>query len=136
MSGVPVRSVARPWTAVPDPTHADAALPPAAAQSRPSGPGPRTIDPREPEVRLAELLDPGTLVGLHATDTSGVWAVRGKINGSKAIAYCTDGTRMGGALGHEGCKHIVDAIDTAVRERVPVIGCLLYTSPRPRDRTR
>ena len=29
---------------------------------------------------------------------------------------------MGGALGHEGCKHIVDAIDTAVRERVPVIG--------------
>src|SRR5690242_14590293 len=29
---------------------------------------------------------------------------------------------MGGALGDEGCRHIVDSIDTAVRERVPVIG--------------
>ena len=38
------------------------------------------------------------------------------------IAFCTDGTRMGGAMGHEGCRHIVDAIDTAVRERIPVIG--------------
>ena len=38
------------------------------------------------------------------------------------IAFCTDGTRMGGAMGHEGCRHIVDAIDMAVRERVPVIG--------------
>jgi len=118
-----VTSVAQPVNPGTDPAQRDPAQrdpAPAPAQSRPSGP--RTIDPREPEVRLAELLDPGTLVGLHPTDTSGVWAVRGKINGSKAIAYCTDGTRMGGALGHEGCKHIVDAIDTAVRERVPVIG--------------
>src|SRR5690242_2812565 len=29
---------------------------------------------------------------------------------------------MGGALGDAGCRHIVDSIDTAVRERVPVIG--------------
>jgi acetyl-CoA/propionyl-CoA carboxylase carboxyl transferase subunit len=29
---------------------------------------------------------------------------------------------MGGAMGTEGCRHIVDAIDLAVRERVPVIG--------------
>ena len=87
-----------------------------------AAPGPRAIDPREPEVRLAALLDEGTLVGLHATDTSGVWAVRGRIDGSKVIAYCTDGTRMGGAMGHEGCRHIVDAIETAVRERIPVIG--------------
>ena len=51
-----------------------------------------------------------------------MWAVRGRIDGSKVIAFCTDGTRMGGAMGHEGCRHIVDAIDMAVRERVPVIG--------------
>ena len=42
--------------------------------------------------------------------------------GARVVAYCTDGTRMGGAMGREGCRHIVDAIDTAVRERVPVIG--------------
>jgi acetyl-CoA/propionyl-CoA carboxylase carboxyl transferase subunit len=29
---------------------------------------------------------------------------------------------MGGAMGVDGCRHIVDAIDTAVRERVPVVG--------------
>jgi acetyl-CoA/propionyl-CoA carboxylase carboxyl transferase subunit len=29
---------------------------------------------------------------------------------------------MGGAMGTEGCAHIVDAIDHAVRERAPVIG--------------
>jgi acetyl-CoA/propionyl-CoA carboxylase carboxyl transferase subunit len=38
------------------------------------------------------------------------------------IAYCTDATRMGGAMGSEGCRHIVEAIDTAIRERTPVIG--------------
>ena len=37
-----------------------------------------------------------------------------------SIAFATDATRMGGAMGIEGCRHIVDAIDTAVRERVPV----------------
>nr|WP_029135280.1 carboxyl transferase domain-containing protein [Nakamurella lactea] len=84
--------------------------------------GPRKLDPREPEVRLVELLDPGTLVGLHPTDTSGVWAVRGRIDGAKVIAYCTDATRQGGAMGFDGCRHIVDAIDTAIRERIPVIG--------------
>jgi len=94
-----------------------AAEPPASAPT-----GPRQLDPREPEVRLVKLLDPGTLVELHPTDTSGVWAVRGRIDGAKVIAYCTDATRQGGAMGFEGCRHIVDAIDTAVRERVPVIG--------------
>jgi acetyl-CoA/propionyl-CoA carboxylase carboxyl transferase subunit len=84
--------------------------------------GPRQLDPREPEVRLVKLLDPDSLEELHPTDTSGVWAVRGRIDGSRVVAYCTDGTRMGGAMGREGCRHIVDAIDTAVRERVPVIG--------------
>jgi acetyl-CoA/propionyl-CoA carboxylase carboxyl transferase subunit len=95
---------------------------PAPAPAAPVTEGPRKLDPREPEVRLVELLDPGTLVGLHPTDTSGVWAVRGRIDGAKVIAYCTDATRQGGAMGFEGCRHIVDAIDTAIRERVPVIG--------------
>ena len=49
-------------------------------------------------------------------------AARGRIDGAKVIVYITDGTRQGGALGYAGCHHIVDAIDTAVRERVPVIG--------------
>src|SRR4051794_41031085 len=59
---------------------------------------------------------------LTARDTSGVLAARGRVEGSSAIAFCTDATVMGGAMGVDGCRHIVDAIDTALRERVPVVG--------------
>ncbi|MGZ4602821.1 MAG: acyl-CoA carboxylase subunit beta [Kineosporiaceae bacterium] len=55
-------------------------------------------------------------------DTSGAMAARGTVEGSPAIAFCTDGTVMGGAMGVEGCRHIVDAIDLALRERVPCVG--------------
>jgi acetyl-CoA/propionyl-CoA carboxylase carboxyl transferase subunit len=79
-------------------------------------------DPRDPEVRLAQLLDPGSIAPLRPRDGSGMYTVRGRINGAKVVAYCSDATRMGGALGSEGCRHIVEAIDTAVRERCPVIG--------------
>lgn len=85
-------------------------------------PPPRALDPREPEVRLAALFDPDSLVALFPDDTSGVSAARGRINGAKVVAFCTDATRMGGALGSDGCRHVVEAIDTAVRERIPVIG--------------
>jgi acetyl-CoA/propionyl-CoA carboxylase carboxyl transferase subunit len=101
-------------------TAAAAALATAAAAQ--AARGPRQPDPREPKQRLGRLLDADTMEGITPEDTSGVWAVRGRIDGAKVIAYCTDATRMGGAMGSAGCRHIVDAIDTAVRERIPVIG--------------
>jgi acetyl-CoA/propionyl-CoA carboxylase carboxyl transferase subunit len=79
-------------------------------------------DEREPAIRLGHLLDNGSLVGLHPPDGSGVTAVRGLIDGRPVLAYCTDATTMGGAMGAEGCRHIVAAIDLAVRDRVPVVG--------------
>jgi acetyl-CoA/propionyl-CoA carboxylase carboxyl transferase subunit len=81
-----------------------------------------TVDNRDPLMRLRALFDQGTLRTLTGPDDSGVIGGRGEIDGTPAIAFATDGTRMGGAMGVEGCRHIVDAIDTAVRERVPVIG--------------
>ena len=87
------------------------AAPPAAA-----------VDPRDPEDRLERFFDDGSMSLLAARDTSGVLAARGIVNGSPAIAFCTDATVMGGAMGVDGCRHIVDAIDTALRERVPAIG--------------
>ncbi|TDC84414.1 acyl-CoA carboxylase subunit beta [Micromonospora sp. KC606] len=81
-----------------------------------------TTDYRDPEVRLRALFDAGSLRLLAPRDTSGVLWARGEIDGTPAIAYATDATRMGGAMGTEGCRHVVDAIDTAVRERVPVLG--------------
>lgn len=82
----------------------------------------QVADPRDPERRLKCLFDPATLVALHARDSSGAFAARGRIDGAKVIAYCTDATTMGGAMGSEGCRHIVEAIDIAIRERSPVIG--------------
>ncbi|MBN9618631.1 MAG: acyl-CoA carboxylase subunit beta [Actinobacteria bacterium] len=83
---------------------------------------PPEIDPRDPVLRLEMLLDDGTLEYLRPRDNSGVVAVRGRIDGLPVTAFCTDATIMGGAMGTAGCLHIVDAIDTAVRERVPVLG--------------
>ncbi|MDQ3826920.1 MAG: acyl-CoA carboxylase subunit beta [Actinomycetota bacterium] len=82
----------------------------------------QVADPRDPERRLKCLFDPATLVSLHPRDSSGAFAARGRIDGAKVIAYCTDATTMGGAMGSEGCRHIVEAIDIAIRERSPVIG--------------
>ncbi len=79
-------------------------------------------DPRDPELRLEKLLDAGTLEPLQPRDASGVYAVRGRIGGMPVIAFATDALKMGGAMGSQGCGHIVDAIDAAVRDRIPVIG--------------
>jgi acetyl-CoA/propionyl-CoA carboxylase carboxyl transferase subunit len=80
-----------------------------------------TIDHRDPENRLRALFDNGSLRLLVSRDDSGVLAARGEVEGTPVIAFATDATRMGGAMGSEGCRHVVDAIDAAVRERVPVV---------------
>jgi acetyl-CoA/propionyl-CoA carboxylase carboxyl transferase subunit len=80
------------------------------------------IDPRDPVLRLEKLFDAGTMELLGPRDDCGVVAARGRVNGMPATSYCTDATVMGGAMGSAGCRHIVDTIDLAVRERVPVIG--------------
>jgi acetyl-CoA/propionyl-CoA carboxylase carboxyl transferase subunit len=79
-------------------------------------------DVRAPDMRLAKLLDAGGPIPLHAPDDSGVLAVRGTVHGEPVVAFCTEAARMGGAMGQAGCRHIVLAIETAVREHVPVIG--------------
>jgi acetyl-CoA/propionyl-CoA carboxylase carboxyl transferase subunit len=79
-------------------------------------------DHRHPEVRLRALVDRDTLRLLAPPDDSGVVAARGEVDGTPVIAFATDATRKGGALGTDGCRHIVDAVDAAVRERVPVVG--------------
>jgi acetyl-CoA/propionyl-CoA carboxylase carboxyl transferase subunit len=83
---------------------------------------PSTVDFRDPELRLRSLFDAGTLRLAMPRDDSGVLWARGEIDGTPAIAYCSDATRIGGAMGTDGCRHTVDAIDAAVRERVPVLG--------------
>jgi acetyl-CoA/propionyl-CoA carboxylase carboxyl transferase subunit len=80
------------------------------------------VDPRDPEVRVRVLFDRGSVRPIAGRDDSGVMSARGQIDGTPVIAFATDGTRMGGAMGIEGCRHVVEAIDLAVRDRVPVVG--------------
>ncbi|NUT31820.1 MAG: acyl-CoA carboxylase subunit beta [Hamadaea sp.] len=79
-------------------------------------------DHRDPAARLAAFLDRGTLRVISPADDSGVLVGRGAVDGTPVVAYATDATRKGGAMGAEGCAHIADAIDLAVRERMPVAG--------------
>jgi acetyl-CoA/propionyl-CoA carboxylase carboxyl transferase subunit len=81
-----------------------------------------TVDYRDPALRMSQLFDRGSMRLLIPENATGVLTARGMIDGTPAICYATDGTKMGGAMGNDGCRHIVDAIDTAVRERVPVLG--------------
>ncbi|MBL7492869.1 acyl-CoA carboxylase subunit beta [Frankia sp. AgW1.1] len=82
----------------------------------------RTEDQRDARSRLGHLLDPGSLTPLGPWDDSGVLAARGRIHGVPVTAYCTDATRMGGALGAAGADRIVEAINTACVEGCPVVG--------------
>ena len=57
------------------------------------------IDPRDPVVRLENLFDPASLEFITEPDASGALAARGLIDGEPTIAYATDATVMGGAMG-------------------------------------
>ncbi|GAB2636175.1 acyl-CoA carboxylase subunit beta [Gordonia jinhuaensis] len=81
-----------------------------------------SVDPRDPILRLTNFFDEGTLSPLHERDRSGVQTAVGLVNGVRTVAFCTDGTVMGGAMGSQGCAHIVNAIDIAIADQAPVVG--------------
>lgn len=83
---------------------------------------PREEDPRNPKFRLAALLDDGTMSLLSPDDDSGMLAATGSINGSPVVAFCSDATVMGGAMGVAGCEVVVQAYRQALVDRVPIIG--------------
>lgn len=79
-------------------------------------------DPRDPVIRMTALLDEGSLRLITPEDKSGVLASIGRVEGVPVVVFCSDARFQGGAMGSEGCEHIVHAYDVAVRERVPIIG--------------
>src|SRR6201987_1628375 len=81
-----------------------------------------SLDPRDPLLRLSNFFDDNRVELLHERDRSGVLSAAGTVNGVRTIAFCTDGTVMGGAMGIEGCTHIVNAYDTAIEEQSPIVG--------------
>ncbi len=83
---------------------------------------PREEDPRYPLNRLGALLDEGTLETITPVDDSGMLAVFGRVQGKSVVAFCSDPTIMGGAMGVDGCKVVVAAYQRALTDRVPIIG--------------
>ncbi len=82
-----------------------------------------------PRRRLANLLDPGSLQLLTLEDESGMLAVTGAVDGSPVVAFCSDATLKGGAMGQAGCDVVVRAYEHALAEGTPVIG--VWHPPAP-----
>jgi acetyl-CoA/propionyl-CoA carboxylase carboxyl transferase subunit len=68
--------------------------------------------------RLAALLDDPHVV----EQADGVVVARGRVGALDVVAFATDASVQGGALGEDSCRAIAAANDLAVRDRVPVIG--------------
>jgi acetyl-CoA/propionyl-CoA carboxylase carboxyl transferase subunit len=83
---------------------------------------PRLDDPRHPLNRLGALFDEGTLEPITPVDDSGMLAAVGRVHGTAAVAFCSDPTVMGGAMGEQGCRVVVQAYQRALTDRVPIIG--------------
>jgi acetyl-CoA/propionyl-CoA carboxylase carboxyl transferase subunit len=82
----------------------------------------RPADTRDAYWRLSQLVDTHSLRRIHLADDIAVVAVRGRVAGADVIAFCTDATTMGGAIGMRECVRIADATDLAAAEGVPVVG--------------
>jgi acetyl-CoA/propionyl-CoA carboxylase carboxyl transferase subunit len=80
------------------------------------------LDPRDPESRIARLLDDGKFEFLLPRTDCGMVAVTGDIKGNKVIVFASDPTIKSGALGVEGSKVIVSAYKAAMSAQVPIIG--------------
>jgi acetyl-CoA/propionyl-CoA carboxylase carboxyl transferase subunit len=80
------------------------------------------IDPRSPRVRLEAFFDPGTFRPITPEDDRGVLVGMGAVNGAEVVAFATDPTVQGGAMGSDGCRAIITAYDRAFADSCPVVG--------------
>jgi acetyl-CoA/propionyl-CoA carboxylase carboxyl transferase subunit len=91
-------------------------------ETKPSAKPAREDDPRHPVHRLTALMDEGSMEPFTPVDDSGMLAAVGQVNGRRVVAFCSDATVMGGAMGDLGCRVVVDAYHRAMIDQVPIIG--------------
>jgi acetyl-CoA/propionyl-CoA carboxylase carboxyl transferase subunit len=80
------------------------------------------IDPRNPRKRLAAFFDDGALELITAEDSCGILCAVGQVRGTPAVAFASDATIQGGAMGVDGCQAILVAYERALAESVPIVG--------------
>ena len=80
------------------------------------------MDPRSPRVRLAAFFDNGHFTAITPEDDRGVLSAVGEVHGARVVAFATDPTVQGGAMGSDGCRAIVTAYDRAFADHCPVVG--------------
>src|SRR3954469_11603093 len=81
-----------------------------------------SVDPRDPQLRLSSFFDDGSMELISEPDGSGMLAASGTAAGVSVVAFCSDGTVMGGAMGTDGCRAVVRAYARAVAAGVPIVG--------------
>ena len=80
------------------------------------------VDPRSPRVRLEAFFDSGTFRPITPEDDRGVLVGMGAVDGAEVVAFATDPTVQGGAMGSDGCRAIITAYDRAFADSCPVVG--------------
>jgi acetyl-CoA/propionyl-CoA carboxylase carboxyl transferase subunit len=79
-------------------------------------------DPRNPLRRLKAFFDDGGVELITKEDTSGMLCAVGKVRGTPVVAFASDPTIQGGAMGVEGCKAVLVAYERALVDGVPIVG--------------
>src|SRR4051812_46171817 len=72
--------------------------------------------------RVPSVVDADSFRPLHPADASGAVAGDATVEGSPVMVYASDPKVRGGALTVDGCGHIIDAIQAAIRRDIPVLG--------------
>ncbi len=91
------------------------------------------LDPRSPHARLTAFFDDGVFTLITPEDDRGVVAAVGRTHGTHVVAFATDPTVQGGAMGSEGCRAIVTAYDRAFADSSPVVGLWYSGGARLRE---
>ena len=79
-------------------------------------------DPRNPLRRLKAFFDDGTLELITDEDSSGMLCGTGRVRGTPAVAFASDASVQGGAMGMKGCKAVLVAYERALADNVPIVG--------------
>jgi acetyl-CoA/propionyl-CoA carboxylase carboxyl transferase subunit len=59
---------------------------------------------------------------ITAENASGMLCGVGHVRGTPVVAFASDATIQGGAMGSEGCKAILLAYERALGDKVPIMG--------------